>query len=85
VWCDSHKKNAGTRYVEHVFLHPVGSAGHIVHFSVFALRNIDTIFFIPRWAWCRTHKKCAVTRNTELGFLEHMRSAGHVVRSGAFG
>jgi hypothetical protein len=29
--CDFYEKSAGTRYAEHVFLHPVGSVGHVVH------------------------------------------------------
>jgi hypothetical protein len=32
--CDFLKKHNGTRYAKLVFLHPVGSAGHVVHSSV---------------------------------------------------
>jgi hypothetical protein len=31
AWCGFYKKGAGTRYVELVFLHLAGSAGHVVH------------------------------------------------------
>jgi hypothetical protein len=30
----SGKKRAGTRYVEMLILHPLGSARHVVHFGV---------------------------------------------------
>jgi hypothetical protein len=32
AWCVFHKLHAGTRYAEHVFLHLVGSVGHVIDF-----------------------------------------------------
>jgi hypothetical protein len=31
--CAFHKKHVGTRYIELVFLHPVGSAAYIMYFG----------------------------------------------------
>jgi hypothetical protein len=30
-WCGCHKMRTGTRYAEHMFLHPMWSADHVVH------------------------------------------------------
>jgi hypothetical protein len=48
-WYGFHKNCVGTRYVELLFLHPVGYAGHIVHFGASGERIIDTLFFKLRW------------------------------------
>jgi hypothetical protein len=45
-WYGFHKKQVGTHYVKLVFLHPVGSMGHIVRSGVSRVRNIDPLFFI---------------------------------------
>jgi hypothetical protein len=39
------KKRAKTCYAELVFLHPMGSAGHVVHSSASGARNIDALIF----------------------------------------
>jgi hypothetical protein len=44
VRCNFHNKRAWTRYNEHVFLHPVGSVGHVVPSIATEMRNIDVIF-----------------------------------------
>jgi hypothetical protein len=32
-------------------LHPMGSAGHLLHFYVSGVRNVDALFFMIEWNW----------------------------------
>jgi hypothetical protein len=69
AWCGFHKKSDGTRYTEYVFLHSVGSVGHIVHSGVSSLLNIDALFSMLEWERYGFHKKRVGTCYAKLVFF----------------
>jgi hypothetical protein len=64
-----------------MFLHLVESAGHVVHYSASAARNIDALFVILGWDQYGFHKKHTGTRYVEFVFLHPVGTAHHVVHS----
>jgi hypothetical protein len=64
-----HKRRAGTRYAKHLFLHPVGSAGHVVFSSAYGTRSIDKLVIMLSW--------------DRYGFDKNRVGTSHVVHSGA--
>jgi hypothetical protein len=72
AWCGLHKKRPGTRYTELVFLHLVGSAGHVVNFGASEMRNVITILFMhgrDRYGFDKNHAR---THYAELVFFQPM-------------
>jgi hypothetical protein len=83
--CGFHKKRVRARYVEHVFLHPVGSVGRVDHFDASEAWNVVTIFFMLGCDKYGFYNKGVWTRYVEFIFLHPVGSAGHIVHSHASG
>jgi hypothetical protein len=84
AWCGSHKMRTGTRYIELVFLHPLGYVGHVVHSGARGTKCLCTIFHarvgpvrIPQIAYRDMLSRTSV--------LYSVGSTGHVVHSSASG
>jgi hypothetical protein len=75
----------GLHHAELVFLHPVGSAGHVVHLGASEVQNVNALFFMVGWGLYGFDKKRAGTRYADLVFLHPVGSAGYIVHSGASG
>jgi hypothetical protein len=76
------KKRAGTRYAKIVFLHPVRSAGHVVHAGASRARNIDAPFSCSRWPGAVSTKSTLGHVTLNFCFLHLVSSVGHVVHFG---
>jgi hypothetical protein len=59
-----------------MFLQPLGSASHVVHFSSSGAQNVDAPFFMLWWDRYGFYDKRARTCCTELVFFHPVRSCG---------
>jgi hypothetical protein len=76
-----HKKLAGTRYTELVFLLPSGSVDDVVHSDPSVARKVITLVFMLGRDRYGFDKKRVGSRYAELVFLHPVGSVGHVVHS----
>jgi hypothetical protein len=83
-WYGFNEKRFRTCYAELVFLHPVGSVGHVVHFDASGVQNIDALFLVLGWDRYRFDKKHFGTQHAKL-FLHLLGSVSRVAHSGASG
>jgi hypothetical protein len=77
-WCGFDQKRIRKRYAKLVFLHPVGSASHIMHFGGSGARSIDVLFFMLGWDRYGYDKKRVVTHYAVLVFSHPVGSACHI-------
>jgi hypothetical protein len=84
-WYRFHKKCTGTHYSKDVFLHAMGSTGHIVHSGACGVQKIDVLFFMLGWDRFGFHKKRIGTHYDEPVFLHLVGFAVHIVDSRASG
>jgi hypothetical protein len=63
------KKCVGTRYTEHVPLHHVGSAGHVVHFGASRALNVEAPFSCSGGTGTDSTKKSIGTHYAKLVLL----------------
>jgi hypothetical protein len=70
-------------YTELLFLHPVGSAGHVVQSGGVWGANRRRTIFHAEWDRYGFDKKQFRRRYAKLVFLHPVGSAGHVVHSDA--
>jgi hypothetical protein len=66
-----------------MFLHPVGSMGHIMCSSVSGVRNFDARFLMLGWDDYGFHIKHVWTHYAKLVFFHPVGSTGHIVQFGA--
>jgi hypothetical protein len=66
--CGFDKKCIGTRYAELLFLHPAGSAGHVVHFVHPASESSTNYFSSSVWTGTDWTKSASGHVMPNLGF-----------------
>jgi hypothetical protein len=73
--CDFYKKHTGTHYAELVFLHPVGSVGHVMHCGASGVQNMIALSFILVWTNMNSTKSALghVTPNMHFSIWWNLR------------